>query len=476
MTGDLIPSLLAAWDGVSANMPALEAALARAPNANLLTDLDDLQRAAQHDLAALPFLHAAPVGFRPGGQAELAAQLGWIIATLRGWDQNCDPDGRRLTAALIAGHIWNSRLDLWAHLRTQVPNWAQVARGCAGLIVMRTGSASLPESAPLWQQELLVSFAEAEQEKNWSALSDMAASFPPVHFDPAAEEATRTLWEVDRPLLIEVTDRTNGWFRAVQILGSLSFPDAMALAAQSSSGHIHLAALEGARREAGANLPKEAAEALENLLVKLAGGTEAWPAWLATFNTYPGGYPGFQVPLGRALARSTEAAALAYVDSISLTTSGIGRSAVALCMSAFRAAASDHLRRRLWQFAHDRWRRWNFDPGEGRELANIARSELDFGVVGWFIVSMSPAGLAAEIDAFPDRLRALENMWHSSATALRGATNRLLSAHQLFAHASHCTQNPGADWLPSDVTYIPETLKSPYARARHPLPSPLDDS
>ena len=464
----LVSAVLAAWNGASAGMQALEAALTQAPQADPMAELEHLQRVVAHDLAALPMLHAARAAFRPSGLAKLAEQLGWIISTLRSWDRTHDPDGRRLTAALIAASAWNVCLDLWSELHVHVANWAEVARGCANLILMRSDTASLPNSAPIWQKELLVSFHDAEQRQDWAALSKLTVSFPPVSFDPAAEEAVRALWEADRPLLIRLTDKTDGWFRAVRIVRSLSFPDAMALAAASSSGQVHLAALEGAKREGGARLSKTAEDAIEELLVKLARDPEAWPSWLAMFNRWPGRHPGLQKPLGRALALSSEAAALAYIESIELNFSGPGRTSVGACLSAFAAAGSESLRLRMWRFTHERWRRWQFAQDDGRELADVARSDIDFGVVGWFVECTEPMDLAAEIDAFPDRLRAIENDWHPSASALRGAVYRLLSAYRLQAHAA-CSGKDGSDWLASDAIHTPVALNDAYLRSRHSL-------
>jgi len=117
----------------------------------------------------------------------------------------------------------------------------------------------------------------------------------------------------------------------------------------------------------------------------------------------------------------------------------------------------------LWRRAFDRWSAWNFGDATGVEPQS--RSELDFPVAGWLIEFAEPDVLKDELDAFDERLRALEMQWHSSLSALVAYYNRLLSRYHMFAFASSRREAKGS-WLFDHEVFVPAVAKLPFVRDR----------
>lgn len=463
-TGDLVSAVLSAWDGHSSDMPSLENALAQTELPDPMAELQRLAEAASFDLTALPMIHASGTNLRPGGAAVLASQLGWVVKSLRGWNAAADPTGRRLTAILLAASFWDVDGRLWSKVRPHVTDWEPITRALPHIIGMRISVPELTPGAPLWQREVLAAFESANLQGDWKSLSDMASSFSAIRLDPAALEAVRALWELARPSLVTLADGATRWTQAAQLVNALPTQARLALALESSSGHLRLAALESTKSHARSMPDPREAAALEELFVDLARDSSTWPTWLATFNTWPARLPGFQPALGRALARSSEGALSAWVESVALTTRASSRDAVGECLTAFAAAAPQELRRNLWKLCFERWTRWHFGSEQDDALLEIGRSDLDYGVSGWLIEFADGEQAATEVRCFRQNLRKVENAWYRSDSALRSAVMRLLSRYQLFAHAADARE-PG-EWL-TDKVYMPDLMQEPYFQARY---------
>lgn len=251
-------------------------------------------------------------------------------------------------------------------------------------------------------------------------------------------------------------------------LSPLLLADAFRLATESTSGHIRFAAIERIISRERRSLAASEEDTFKNLFVILARDHTSWSGWLAVWNRYPLRNPHMQGALGRALARSTTSAIRAYVDSIELSTSPAeGRACVAACLAEFRCRATPPRRRALWSRAFERWQAWDFAAAEGQELKTRERSELDYAVVRWLVECAEPTLLTAEIDAFADRLKALEANWHSSVASLIGGFNRLLSRHQIFAFARSRTRDNSSNWLCNQEVFTPEIAATTFVRLRY---------
>ena len=174
-----------------------------------------------------------------------------------------------------------------------------------------------------------------------------------------------------------------------------------------------------------------------------------------------------QAALGRALARSGERALRNYVDSISLHIShGEGRDCVTRCLSVFRSRASLPRRRALWCEAFERWRAWDFGQDKNQGLTAVARSVLDYGVVGWLVEGGIQEAPPNTDQAFEQELRALDMRWHASVSAAVSDFFRLLSRHQVLAHARGRSISD-VDWLPGPAVYVPAAANDAFTQRRY---------
>jgi hypothetical protein len=239
------------------------------------------------------------------------------------------------------------------------------------------------------------------------------------------------------------------------------------LATASGSGHVRFAALERIAGREVRDLSPGEETALRNLLVVLAKDENGWPGWLAVCNHYPVRHPHIQTALGRALARSDESALLAYVDSISLSTSDSGiRECVTRCLSMFRNRANTARRRVLWRSAFDRWQDWNFAANEKQNLIAVAQSALDYGVVGWLVEGEPQVSIANLMGSVDESLRTLDVHWYPSLSAAVSSFFRLISRYQVFAHAcSRAVASP--DWLPGPNVHVPTAAADTFVRRRY---------
>jgi hypothetical protein len=250
-------------------------------------------------------------------------------------------------------------------------------------------------------------------------------------------------------------------------MAPLPLADALRVAVASGNGYARFGALERvAYREVRDLLPQEET-ALRNLLIVLAKDSDDWPRWLAMCNHYPVQHPHIQGALGWALARSERTALQSYVESISLGTSDSDiRANVTRCLSVFRARAGTDRRRTLWRAAFERWQDWNFAKDEGQNLTSLARSALDYGVVGWFIEGEPQRSLAELERSFADDLRSLDMRWHASLSSAISDFFRLVSRHQVFAHAQRHS-GVDSDWLPGPPIDLPATATDEFLRQRY---------
>ncbi|HEY0114556.1 MAG TPA: hypothetical protein VGB54_02435 [Allosphingosinicella sp.] len=462
--------VLASWSGQVANLPTVEALLTAPTPADAVAELNELANTVRMDLAALELAVVAPDNITPRGYAVLAGQFGWLVETLRSWSPAADPEGRRMTAAMLAATRWDAHDTLWSLIRPLVANWSPAIEGMVRLLGQRQLQATISPDARIWEREHLAALQDADRRQDWSKLIATAPAFQVPDPDPAALQAARALWELDPARLVLILDSKTTWLDAAVLLKALPLAAALKAAALSNNGHARFAVLDGLMRLSPPDLPQGEAEALEELLVTLAKDERSWVTWMQAFNRYPPRAPWLQRPLGRALAASSHASSQAYVDSIELTRSDAGRLLVARCLSEFRQAATEGLRQSLWQRARERWADWNFEEAEGAHLADVGRSELDYAVVGWLIECAGLDEIVAETAAFEKAFKETCSAWHSSTVAMRSAINRLLSRYQLVVHAI-AVGTTSDEWLPGETFYVPDAYDDPYVQARHPLPT-----
>ena len=468
--GGILQRVLTVWDRQVEALPELEAELKRSQGEDAGMDMGKVAAAARRDLEDLHRARFEPGALTHATAQRLARRLGWTIQALRTWDPHVDRQGHRLQAALISAAFWDIDDDLWARLEPLLPKRDFLCGGLEGVIRSRAPQVQVPANTPVWEQEHFRALQEAERTANWVRLLESARALIrlPVP-DHAAFQAVRALWALDRRRLVALADNVETWMQASMVLAPLPLAAAFRLAADSTSKHIRFAAIERAVNRENRALSRDEENAVKHLFVVLARDEDTWPAWITLCNRFPVRHPYLQRPLGRALARSTEGAIRAYVDSIELTTpTAEGRVCVASCLAEFRRRATQSRRQALWRRAFQRWETWNFGAATGQALTAPGRSQLDYAVAGWLIEFTEPSYRTAQLTAFADQLKSLEAEWHSSISSLITKFNRLLSRYQLFAFASSCAPDT-SNWLLEQEVFTPPAAMSAFVRARYAL-------
>ncbi|MFC0220380.1 hypothetical protein ACFFJ7_18520 [Pseudochelatococcus lubricantis] len=119
----------------------------------------------------------------------------------------------------------------------------------------------------------------------------------------------------------------------------------------------------------------------------------------------------------------------------------------------------------LWRAALERWDAWNFAAtSERKMLSTVSRSALGYGVVGW-LSSELQMSLSDLEQCFQKELRALDMRWHTSLGSAISDFYRLISRHQVLAHAAGCSTSD-EDWLPGPNVHLPAAATDVYLQRR----------
>lgn len=470
MTGGamLLPQLLDVWDGEILAPPSIESVIAELEASNADTIVERLTAATRADLSDVPRVLAVSSNLATEEALHLARRLGWTVKALADWDPHQDRSGLRIEAALASVAAWNAYGGFWEAVRPRLQGRHLTIAALEIVLRGRALQTHVPDNAPIWEREHLSAMQEAERARDWVDLRERARAFERLpHPDLGAQQATLALALLDWPRLIGLANRSESWLHSHLLMMPLPLADALRLAVGSGNGYARFAALERvAYREVRDLRPQEAA-ALRNLLIVLAKDTNDWPRWLAICNRYPVRHPHMQAALGHALARSDGPALQAYVESISLDTSDSDtRANVTYCLSVFRVRAGVARRLALWRVAFERWQTWDFARNEGQNLTSLARSALDYGAVGWLIEGR-PQMLLADLErSFANDLRSLDMRWHASLSTATSDFFRLVSRHQILAHATRRSAID-TDWLPGSYIDLPAAANEEFIQRRY---------
>ncbi|MCA0343182.1 MAG: hypothetical protein LCH99_26070 [Proteobacteria bacterium] len=462
--------LLDVWDGEVVAPPCIEGIIAELELSGADTLVERLKTATRADLGDVPQSLAASPGLTAEGTLFLARRLGWTLKALADWDPQQDRSGLRIEAALASVAAWNVDGGFWETVHSRLQGCRLTIAALEIVLSSRAPQALVPEDTPVWEREHLDAMQEAERAQDWAELGERARAFQQLpRPDLGAQQATLALSLLDWPRLVRLVNRSEGWLHGHLLMAPLPLADALRLATASRNGYARFAALERvAYREVRDLLPQEET-ALRNLLIVLAKDAEDWPLWLALCNRYPVRHPHMQAAFGRALALSDGPALQAYVDSISLGTSdGDIRANVTRCLSVFRARARAARRLALWRAAFERWEVWDFAIDDDQLLSTLARSALDYGVVGWFVEGKQQMSLSDLEQSFQEELRALDTRWHVSLSSAVSDFFRLLSRHQVLGHAAGCSTGD-ANWLPDLIVHLPAAVTDAYVQRRYRL-------
>lgn len=464
----IVRCLLDVWDGQVVVPPNIERVVAEMELSGADTMVERLIAAMQADLGDVPQRLAASSNLTIEETFYLARRLGWTLNVLADWDPQQDRSGFRIEAALASVAAWNLDGCFWEAVQSRLQGCRLTIAALEIVLRGRAAQAFVPDDAPVWEREHLRAMQEAERMGHWDELGEKARAFPQLpHPDLGAQQATLALSVLDWPRLVRLANRSDGWLHCHLIMAPLPLAEVLRLATASENGFARFAALERvAYREKRDLLPQEES-ALRDLLIVLAKDANDWPLWLSLCNRYPVRHPHMQAAFGRALARSDGPALEAYIESISLGTSdGDMRKNVTRCLSVFRREARIDRRLTLWRAAFDRWQKWNFaESDEQKMLTGVVRSALDYGVVGWLVEGEFQRAFADPERSFEKELRTLDMQWHASLSSAIADFFRLISRHQVFAHAT-AVKKGDEGWLPGPTIHFPAAASDAFVQER----------
>lgn len=450
-----------------------------------LSKLDDPINALQHDEQAhelfaafnkdFGFIQAARFARKPlqaSDKTRCAALMRWMIQQLRQWRSPNDSRCRTLAAVFIAAQIFDADNRLWTLLPDDIGDNNDLFAYLNGLLgTFAVVFATRGAKAPIWESDAVQDFQKADAVGDWLAIIRGWQLFPPFFAGVTQTQAVRCLYRYGVQLLVEAVVGLRRTPAAMQVAGILTVEQRLRLAVASDNPYVQLASVY--RTLADRPVPKSLApgdqKLMTQLLLKVTNDIPRWLAWMHMFNAYPFHYPALQASLAETLAVGPNSALEAYVNSILLVKMEPGRQSVAACLRVFRVKASPERRAALWALANDRWRAWDFTKADpSQHLTTIARSELDYAIVGYASECMNEAERTKAVTEIGLQMFALDDEWHISFVDMFTSWNRLLSQFQPYAHAIGVSGTE-VDWLCEvQKTYWPfDQKQQPYLMMKY---------
>jgi hypothetical protein len=414
------------------------------------------------------FINSARFAKRPVQAADMAryaSMVRWLIHELRHWRRTKDIHCGGLVAAFVAAQVCDSENKLWELLPDDIGDNVDLTEYLKDLVASFAVefNARAGATVPTWESEAVEKFKQADVEGDWVGIMDGWKLFwQPFFANTLQTQAVRLLYRYCVDRLVQGLANLRQTPVAIQVADVLTVEQRLRLALASDNPYVQLASayqtLTGGQRRPE-KLGSSEQHLLTELLLKVANDASRWVAWMQVFNTYPVRFPALQTPLGRALARASDNAMAAYVDSIWLypkqTKPAAGRQYVSECLREFHAHALPERRRELWTLALKRWLVWNFNQADpNQHLFEIHWSDLDYAVVAYACECMDDPGRKAALDQIRQEMRTLEDSWHVSITDIVTAWNRLLSKFQPYARAASVVDS-NEDLLTENQTYWP---------------------
>lgn len=165
--------------------------------------------------------------------------------------------------------------------------------------------------------------------------------------------------------------------------------------------------------------------------------------WMAILNEFPCRYKEIQTPLGIALANIHCKDALeSYFKAIKLypfevnSNNNHSRELVMKCLESFTLLASPAIRKDAWSIAFKKWSEWSFGANEKHYLFSIVTSELDYPVIKYFIECMNSEQREKYKNDILKMTIAIDNIWHSSHSALTTYYYSCISKLQVYHHST----------------------------------------
>jgi len=394
-----------------------------------------------------------------GERSQWVALLRWLICELREWNVNDDAKYCKLTALFITACHSDFEDSIWTLLPAEIGNNDNLLNAIEKLIASCHCECSSPEFVshiPIWEKEAVERFQKADIDMDWPDITDFLSSlenrFYPSFF---LNQAARFLFRFGFKQLVTALSNART-LDAVHVADALTNEQKFQLGKGSDNPYVQFGCAYRALKWNKTALNETEASLLSDLLLKVSNNEGHWKGWMQVFNRYPLRFPVMQKPLGMALASASEIALIAYVESISLSTSyNESRSLMAECLQKFRQQSALEHRQILWRAAFKRWNEWDFRGNEaGAYIFDISGCELDYAIVAYAVECMRDDERKAALENIREKLQAIELNWYRNISDLKTAWNRSLSQFQPFAHAAQVAKD-SKSWLVTNRQYLP---------------------
>lgn len=395
---------------------------------------------------------------------RLSGLLRWFLNGLVKWRRADDPRSCGLVSLFVVACYIDIDGLIWRLVPECVGQNTELTGALAQFIARSRLDLTLGAYSPrpILEREALDQFKNADASGDWTVLRLMVEQVNFAFFtNVILVQVVRYLNRFDFGLLAESGRAVRQTGIAMQIVTALSASDALRLGLESQSAYLQFAAvcrlLSPWDRET--TMEVEDTRALKALLLLVSADKHRWRAWMDAFNAHPLRAQILQKALGEALAEVSDDAVSAYVESITLSSSSIGRDEIADCLRAFRKCAALERRQLLWQLAYKRWSEWNYGQFDGyTNLIEVVVSPVDYAIVGYAVECISKQEREDLIAQTLLVASETEDTWHASASDYISDYYRSLSRMQPFVHA-RSLETEGDDWLMVGRTYLPDYLR-----------------
>ncbi len=408
------------------------------------------------------FMTLARAGKQPSPEdfERLVALLRWLMREFSEWQAASDTKRKQLAALIvtaqfvqIGGNFWEAVPNGSPPSDDLVDQFGHIAGSINSSFVARFGQ------PPIWEAEAVERFEKADAAGEWEAIAEGWRLIEnSTHPSVVVTQSVQCLCRFYPDRLAQAVVALHQTAAVMMVVRSLRSEDAFRLAAATTNPYVQFAVVyeKGISKPGAEQTTDTGYDLLTEILVKVATDPPRWAAWMKLLNRIPMWFNTIQRSLGRAIAVVDDTASQAYIDTLPLHwPNENGREAVSECLRAFRTAATEDHRRRVWTQAYARWEAWRFDAANPiADLMKIALSVLDYAVVGYVVECLDEKEQRDRLLTINAKLGVCADIWHNDLSACLSEWNRLLSELQPLMHAAAAIQT-GADWLMKGRQYFP---------------------
>lgn len=372
------------------------------------------------------------------------------------------------TAAAFQRHgsLWNAIPEIYYSAKL-LDYMSAIVRGIKCSLDVRS------QNTPIWEREAVDAFKKAENTEDWPAIENawQAIVSPVLDFHPYDDlcEAAKCLsaTEHGHTALAEALDQAESLLSVAMVGDALHPTDIAKVALNSRSNLTRFTLIQTFAFDSRRNVELEVTviDNLAEVFRSIQSNHSEWGKWMQALNRYPGRTRVLQPAMGTSMVGSSENVKATYIDAIDLHGSfSDGREAVSSCFEVFRNKSERNERESMWRLCYQRWSQWEFGRVEdAHQLTCIALSELDYGVIGYFVECLSDDEFSDELTEAHGALSTCQDKWHKDHISFNDAWFRSLSVWQALTYASGARTNKPSWELPNQV-YLPfDPAKDRYA-------------